>query len=52
VAGAFVDLLAAGEGPAGVVTAGDAELPTTRLLAAVTRGGVRLQGFTGVPHTG
>jgi len=34
----------------GVVTAADADLPTTDLLAAVVRGGVRLQGFTGVPH--
>lgn len=52
VAGAFVDLLAAGGVPPGVVTAGDAALPTGKLLTAVTRGGVRLQAFTGIPHTG
>jgi hypothetical protein len=52
VAGAFVDLLVAGDAPPGVVTASDADLPTGKLLAAVTRGGVRLQAFTGIPHTG
>ena len=52
VAGAFVDLLA-GDPPApGVVTSCDADLPTTSLLAAVARGGVRHQAFTGIPHTG
>jgi hypothetical protein len=52
VAGAFVDLLAGDGAPSGVVTAGDAVLPTSALLAAVARGGVRLQAFTGIPHTG
>jgi hypothetical protein len=52
VAGAFVDLLADRRAPAGVVTAGDADLPTSELLVAVTHGGVRLQAFTGIPHTG
>lgn len=51
VAGAFVDLLAGGGVEPGVVTAGDADLPTTDLLAAVARNGVRVQAFTGVPHT-
>lgn len=51
VAGAFVELVARGGAPVGVVTAGDAELPTTELLAAVARGGVRVQAFTGIPHT-
>jgi hypothetical protein len=52
VAGAFADLLTADGAPAGVVTAGDAGLPTADLLAAVARGGVRVQAFTGIPHTG
>ena len=52
VAGAFVDLLASDDAPPGVVTASDADLPTNRLLAAVARGGVRHQAFTGIPHTG
>ena len=33
-------------------TSSDASLPTDDLLAAVARGGVRLQAFTGIPHTG
>ena len=52
VAGAFVDLLARRTTPPGVVTASDPDLPTTALLASVARGGVRLQAFTGIPHTG
>ena len=52
VAGAFVDLLAGRTTPPGVVTASDADLPTTALLASVARGGERLQAFTGIPHTG
>ncbi len=52
VAGAFLDHVASGVAPAGVVTTSDADLPTASLLAAVTRGGVRLQSFTGIPHTG
>ena len=35
-----------------MVTSSDAALPTDDLLAAVTRGGVRLQAFTGIPYTG
>lgn len=35
--------------PAGLVTAGDAELDTLRLLHDVERLGVRLQEFTGIP---
>jgi hypothetical protein len=35
-----------------VLTTSDADLPSASLLAAVTRGGVRLQSFTGIPHTG
>jgi hypothetical protein len=52
VAGAFVDLLAGGGTAPGVVTSSDADLPTAELLTAVGRGGVRLQAFTGIPHTG
>src|SRR5918994_1678341 len=52
VAAAFVDHLATGAMPPGVVTTSDAELPTAALLGAVARGGVRLQSFTGIPHTG
>ena len=52
VAAAFVDLVVAGGAPAGVLTSSDASLPTDDLLAAVARGGVRLQTFTGIPHTG
>jgi hypothetical protein len=52
VAGAFLDHVASGAAPAGVVTTSDADLPTTSLLAAAARGGVRLQSFTGIPHTG
>jgi len=52
VAAAFVDHLASGTVPAGVVTSSDADLPTLNLLGAVARGGVRLQSFTGIPHTG
>ena len=52
VAAAFVDLVIAGDAPAGVVTSSDASLPTDELLRAVARGGVRLQAFTGIPHTG
>ena len=52
VAGAFVDLLARGDVAPGVITASDPDLPTTELLGSVGRGGVRLQAFTGIPHTG
>jgi hypothetical protein len=52
VAAAFVDHLASGTVPPGVVTSSDADVPTLNLLGAVTRGGVRLQSFTGIPHTG
>ncbi|MET0326420.1 MAG: hypothetical protein ABW219_14440, partial [Ilumatobacteraceae bacterium] len=50
VAAAFVDHVASGRAEIGVVTSSDASLPTTDLLAAVTRGGVRLQAFTGIPY--
>jgi hypothetical protein len=52
VAAAFVELVAGGGVAPGVVTSCDADLPTNDLMAAVTRGGVRLQAFTGIPHTG
>jgi hypothetical protein len=50
VAAAFVDHVASGQAAAGVVTSSDASLPTEDLLAAVSRGGVRLQAFTGIPY--
>ena len=34
------------------MTSSDAGLPNDELLATVARGGVRLQAFTGIPHTG
>ena len=52
VAAAFVDHVASGAAPAGVITTSDADLPTAALLRAVARGGVRLQAFTGIPHIG
>jgi hypothetical protein len=52
VACAFVDLIAGGGMAPGVITSSDGDLPTTELLRAVTRGGVRVQAFTGIPHTG
>jgi len=51
VAAAFVDHVTSGQAAVGVVTSSDASLPTDDLLAAVTRGGVRLQAFTGIPYT-
>lgn len=50
VAAAFVEYLATGDAPIGVITAADEALPARRLLAGVTRRGVRLQTFTGIPH--
>lgn len=49
VAGSFVDLVASGQAEPGVVVAGDAGLPTAELLGGITRRGVRLQSFTGIP---
>ena len=49
-ASAFTQMALAGGLPSGVVRAGDPRLATHALLAAVERGGVRLQEFTGVPH--
>lgn len=51
VAASFVEHLAAGDPPLGVVTAAEPGLPVGRLLAGITRRGVRLQAFTGIPHT-
>jgi hypothetical protein len=52
VAGAFVELLAGDGLSPGVITSSDGDLPTSALLGAVARGGVRVQAFTGIPHTG
>ena len=53
VAAAFVDLVVAGDAPAGVVTSlGRRRCRPTTCSRAVVRGGVRLQAFTGIPHTG
>ena len=49
VAAAFVELVAAGDGRRRRGDVSDAGLPTDDLLAAVGRGGVRLQAFTGIP---
>jgi len=49
VAAAFVDQVAAGGTPAGVVTAADADVPALELLRAIGRDGVRIQSFTGIP---
>ena len=49
VAASFVDLVAAGGAEPGVVLAGDQALPTRDLLAGISRRGVRLQAFTGIP---
>ena len=48
---AFVRALDDGDLPSGLVLAGDAALPTVRLLHDVERFGVRLQEFTGVPQS-
>ena len=49
VAASFVDLVATGGCEPGVLIAGDPALPTRDLLAGITRRGVRLQAFTGIP---
>lgn len=50
VAAAFVDHVAGGDAPTGVITAADDDVPALELLRAVGRGGVRVQSFTGIPH--
>lgn len=51
VAASFVDVIADGAVGIGVVTSADEALPTGDLLRAVTRRGVRLQAFTGMPSS-
>ncbi len=51
-AAAFTTMTLDGKLPVGVVTAGDAALPTVELLRTVQSFGVRLQEFTGVPQPG
>lgn len=48
---AFVEAIARGSLPTGVVRPGDAALDTVGLLATIADVGVRLQEFTGVPST-
>ncbi len=50
VAAAMVALLAGGTRPGGVMTTSDPDLPAAAILRNVLRHGVRLQGFTGIPH--
>jgi hypothetical protein len=50
-AAAMVGLVANGEHHGGVVTTSDPDLPVHDVLDRVLHHGVRLQGFTGVPHT-
>jgi hypothetical protein len=52
VAAAMVALLGSGARPGGVMTTADPDLPAATILRDVLRHGVRLQGFTGIPHTG
>jgi hypothetical protein len=51
-AAAMAEAASAGQLPTGVVLTGDERLDLMALLAAVTRHGVRLQEFTGVPQRG
>jgi hypothetical protein len=52
-AAAMVTLVASGSHPGGgVMTTSDADLPAAAILRNVLRHGVRLQEFTGIPHTG
>jgi hypothetical protein len=45
----MVSVLAAGDRGGGVVTTSDVDVPTREALDHVTRHGVRLQSFTGIP---
>ncbi len=49
VAASFVDVVADGAAPAGVLTSADETVPNRAVLHAVMRRGVRLQAFTGMP---
>jgi hypothetical protein len=51
-AAAMVTVLATGTRPAGVMTTSDPDLPVAAVLGNVLRHRVRLQEFTGIPHTG
>ena len=51
VAAAMVALLSAGTRQVGVMTTSDPDLPAATILNNVLRHGVRLQQFTGIPHT-
>ena len=51
MAAAMVTLLSDDTRDAGVLTTSDPELPTAVVLGNVLRHGVRLQEFTGIPHS-
>ncbi len=51
VAAAMVALLSTGTRQPGVMTTSDLDLPAATILGNVLRHGVRLQEFTGIPHT-
>lgn len=48
-ASAFTGAIVEGDLPPGLIVPGDDLVPTTEVLLRVETGGVRLQGFTGVP---
>lgn len=50
-ASAFTGAIVDGLLPTGAIFSGSDAVPTTELLARVVSGGVRLQGFTGVPES-
>lgn len=51
VAAAMVGVVAAGQHAGGVLTTSDPDVAATDVLRIVQRHGVRLQEFTGIPHT-
>jgi hypothetical protein len=51
-AAAMAVFVAEGAARRGVVTTSDTDLPAASILRTVLRYGVRLQEFTGIPHTG
>jgi hypothetical protein len=51
-AAAMAAHVAGGDARTGVITTSDTDLPAAAILRNVLRFGVRLQEFTGIPHTG